>query len=75
MRGLTAGRPATGSAARDGSERPSSNAKHLDGSLGARYGPVSRIALLRGSPPIGRELVSGTGNGGALAAGQPAWQV
>ena len=48
MSRLTAGRSGAGSAARDGSERPSFNAKHYHGSIGTRYGPVSCSDLLGG---------------------------
>ena len=50
----TARRSATGPAARDGLKRPSSDARHYHGSLGARYGPVSCSALLGGAPSTER---------------------
>jgi len=43
---LTAGRSAAGPAARDRSERPSSNAKHYHGTIGKCDGPVSCSALI-----------------------------
>jgi hypothetical protein len=73
-RRLTAGRSAAGPAARDGSQRPSSSAKHYHGSIGTRYGPVSCSALLGGPLPTGlepRTRVLTRGTTTSLGSAQP----
>ena len=45
---FTAGCPAAAPAARDGWERPGSNARHYHGSIGARYGPGGCSTFLSG---------------------------
>ena len=48
--GLTAGRSAAGPAARDRSERPSSDAEHYHGAIEPCYGPLSCSTLLGRGP-------------------------